>query len=166
MTKAINSFAVELPNASTDPNFLYKKELLKHIESNYPNMTVSGQNPPAVRRGVNHASYGNLLTFGTSKTHDIEWVERPSYACEKGYTPVYNLTKDWNKITRKLKELNDELYPENLHLSNGTEVEFHKNFVKVGYKRVSYDNVRFKVTLASLIFSNEDIEAMYFNLMR
>ncbi len=166
MTKANNSFVVEIPNVSTDPNFLYKKELLKHIEANYPHMTVSGKTPPVVRRGVDQASYGNLITFGTSKTHDIEWVERPAYACEKGYAPVYNLVKDWNKITNRLAQLNDELYPSNLNLSNGTEVEFHKNFVKVGYKRVSYNDVRFKVTLASLIFSNEDIEAMYFNLMR
>lgn len=165
--KANNSFAVVIPNVTTDPNLFYKKELFELIKKNYPEFTVSGQVPPAVRRGVEHASHGNLLTFGTAKTHDIEWVERPSYACEKGYVPVYDLVQDWNKITNRLEKLYKELYPGNLRLDNGMEVEFHKNFVKVGMQRVSYDRVNIlRVSKIGMIFTNEDIEAMYFNLQR
>jgi hypothetical protein len=167
MTKANNSFAVEIPSRDTDPNLFYKKELLALIAKNYPEFTVSGKTPPVVRRGVEHASYGNLLTFGTSKTHDVEWVERTGYACEKGYAPVYNLVKDWKKITSRLEDLNNERYPAKLRLSNGLDVEFFDNFVKVGYNRVSYSDIRAtKVSALNIFFSNSDIEAMYWSIVR
>lgn len=167
MTKAINSFAVEIPSRDTDPNLFYKKELLALIAEKYPQFTVSGKNPPVIRRGVEYASHGNLLTFGTSKTHDVEWVERTGYACEKGYAPVYNLVKDWKAITNRLNNLYNEKYPAKMRLSNGTEVEFFDNFVKVGYKRVSYTDIRTaKVEALNIFFSNRDIEAMYFSLVR
>lgn len=169
MTKANNSFAVEIPSRDTDPNLFYKKELLALIAKKYPNFTIAGKVPPTVRRGVEYASHGNLLTFGTSKTHDVEWVERPGFACEKGYAPILNLVKDWNKITARLEALNNERYPAKLKLSNGTEVEFFDNFVKVGYNRVSYADVRYatpRVAALNIFFSNSDIEAMYWSLNR
>ena len=129
-------------------------------------MTVSGKVPPRVARGVEYASHGNLLTFGTSKTHDVEWIERPSYACEKGYSPVYNLVSDWNKITDRLEKLNEERYPSRLRLSNGMEVEFFKNFVKVGYNRVEYKDFYRTSTFATILLTASDIEALYFSLQR
>jgi len=167
MTKANNSFAVEIPSKQVDPNNFYKKELLNLIAKKYPELTVSGKVPPMVARGVEYASHGNLLTFGTAKTHDVEWVERPSFACEKGYAPVYNLVKDWDKITNRLEKLYNELYPRGLRLSNGMDVEFHKNFVKVGYQRVSYDRVNvLSVRSLGFYLTNDDIVNMYFGIIR
>lgn len=170
MTKANNSFAVEIPNRTTDPNLFYKKELLALIAAKYPEFTVSGKNPPVVARGVEYASHGNLLTFGTSKTHDIEWVERPSYACEKGYAPIFDLVKDWNKITSQIEKLHEELYPSRLRMSNGMEVEFFKNFVKIGYDRVAYKDLAnyYKATpkltsIINIILTKADIEALYYS---
>ncbi|HSH50590.1 MAG TPA: hypothetical protein VK982_02600 [Bacteroidales bacterium] len=164
MSKALNSFVVEIPNYTTDPNLYYKKELLKLIANKYPNFTVSGKDRPVIRRGVEHASYNNLLTFGTSSTHDVEWIERRTYACEKGYVPVYNLTKDWDKIQNRLAKLYDELYPETYKTDRGYEVEFFKNFVKIGYKRVSYEDFRFKFVIGQVILTKDDIEALYFSM--
>lgn len=167
MTKANNSFAVVIPGRDTDPNLFYKQNLLKEIAAKYPNFTISGKNPPVVTRGVEHAGYGNLLTFGTAKTHDIEWVERVTYACEKGYAPIYDLVKDWDKIMDRLGKLYEERYPSRFHVSNGMEVEFFKNFVKIGYNRVDYKDLhKYGVTNLSVLFNiiltKDDIAALYF----
>jgi len=169
MTKANNSFAVEIPSRATDPNLFYKKELLALIASKYPEFSVSGKNPPVIARGVEYASHGNLLTFGTSKTHDVEWVERPTYACEKGYSPIFDLVKDWNKIVNKIADLHEERYPSRLRISNGMEVEFFKNFVKIGYERVPYNEVgNFRAipnlaAMFNIVLTKADIEALYYS---
>jgi len=169
MAIANNSFAVEIPTRDMDPNLFYKKELLTLITNKYPHFTVSGKVPPAINRGVEYASHGNLLTFGTAKTHDVEWVERPGYVCEKGYAPIFNLVKDWNKIVSRLDALNDELYPKKLKLSNGMDVEFFENFVKIGYNRVAYKAnsfVGYWPSALSVLLSNDDIEALFYNRTR
>jgi hypothetical protein len=171
MTKARNSFAVILPSVANDPQMFYKEQLLNHIRKNFPEFTISGEVPPTVRRGVEYATHGTLLTFGTAKTHDVEWVERPTYACEKGYTPVLDLTKDWDKIIARLNDLCEERYPKNPVLSNGMEVEVHKNFVKLGYNYVSraeYDRLRGAIVVrkvrTNIVLNNDDIATLYFSM--
>jgi hypothetical protein len=172
--KAANSFAVRLADRNTDPNNFYKERLLNYVKTHFPKFTIAGENPPPVGRGVEYASHGNALTFGTAKTHDVEWVERPEYLCEKGYAPIYDIVKDWNKITERLGQLYAERYPAPRRLSNGMEVEYFKNFVKVGYNRVSYSDldtilalyygIAPKVKVTTITFTNDDVREMYFNL--
>lgn len=157
------AFVVELPSASQDPHNFYKREFVKEvldIRRKYPNFTVAGIDDPAVRRGIEHASHNNLITVGTAKTHDVEWVERRSFACEKGYNPVYNLVSDYTKVVNKLKDYAEKNYGyTSFNLDNGTTVVIHKNFIKIGYKVVYFNEFRELVGLTP-----NDIRRIYNNL--
>jgi hypothetical protein len=151
-----NSFVIEVGTVDQDPNLFYKKGFMAELKK-YPWLTVSGQNPPPVGRGVEYASHGNLITVGTADKHDVEWIERPNYARERGLTPVLNLVKDWNTITAKLKTYADSKM--GYTTEAGAKVTFHPNYVKVGFKAYPY-------TDAQLVFTNADIINMYFGLKR
>ena len=101
-------FAVELPTLANDPRGFYKKGLVDIILNRYKNLTVAGIDNPDVKRGIEYAGPGNLITFGTAKNHDVNWVARPDYAREKGYKPVYDLIKDWNTIVSKISAFSAE----------------------------------------------------------
>ena len=144
-------FAVELPTLANDPRGFYKKGLVDIILNRYKNLTVAGIDNPDVKRGIEYAGPGNLITFGTAKNHDVNWVARPDYAREKGYKPVYDLIKDWNTVTakidmfarekRRLQELeernryasyNSYYGPVTIDLGNNVKVQVFDSFIKVG----------------------------------
>lgn len=94
MTKACN-------NSTAD---FYKRVIIKMAKDLGLTVAATGVN---VRRGLEFAGYGNVLTVGTvfEKTGiDMEWIERPGFACEKGYKPVYDIIDDYNTIKAKLHE--------------------------------------------------------------
>ena len=157
------AFVVELPSADRDPQNFYKRgfveELLK-TRAQYPTFTIAGIDAPDVRRGIEFASNGNLLTVGTAKTHDAEWVERPNFAREKGYEPVFDLVKDWKKVTDRLKKYAEEVHGNTIvDLSGGRKAIIHRDFIKIGYKCYSYAEFGGMFGLTP-----NDIKTIYFNL--
>lgn len=153
-----HSFVVAIPNQAADPNNFYKKGLMDLVTNKYPWLTVDGQNPPPTRRGVDMASHGNLITFGTADKHDVSWIERPDYARERGLTPVLDLIKDWNTITAKLKTFAESKMTYTTEA--GAKVTFHQNYVKVGYKAYAYSNQ----VEVSLVLTKKDILNLYLSL--
>lgn len=130
----MTTFAVELPGTDRDPRGFYKKGLVEIMTSpKYSKLTIAGIDVPAVLRGIEHAGPGSLITVGTAKNHDINWVERPGYAREKGYAPVYDLIQDWNKVTDKLDQYYNEKYPKykTMTTSTGAKVEIYPHFIKI-----------------------------------
>ena len=103
-----DKFFVELPSYNRDNNGFYKRTLLNTIEKKYPWLTVAGLDSPFktpkgnVINGVQNAGPGSLLTFGTGRQHDVNWVKRPSFAAERGYEPILNPITNWNTIMNKL----------------------------------------------------------------
>ena len=142
------NFAVELPTRAQDPSGFYKKGLIDKVTKQYPWLTVAGLDAPFKLkngrdlRGVDYAGPGSVITFGTAKNHDVNWVERPDYAREKGYTPVYNLVKDWSSVVSRLDafaKAKKPVYRPTYKSSSvsyyvgGSVVEVFDNFIKIGY---------------------------------
>ncbi len=142
------NFAVELPTKAQDPNGFYKKGLVNKLINQYPWLKVAGLDDPHYTksgryiRGIDYAGPESVLTFGTAKNHDVNWVERPDYVREKGYTPIYNLAKDWTKVVSRLKAFANAKKPVYNRVSNsastyfvvaGCPVEVFDNFIKIGY---------------------------------
>lgn len=151
-----NNFAVEL--SANDVRGFYKKGLMDRIVNDYPWLTVAGIDAPYTTpggkqiTGVEYAGAGNVLTFGTAKQHDVNWVRRPDYVREKGYAPVYDIVKDWNTILNRLDSFARDRKPapvynrcvgcpynkttetnRSFYLSDGTKVTVFDNFIKIGY---------------------------------
>ncbi len=154
-----NNFAVEL--SANDVRGFYKKGLMDRIINNYPWLTVAGIDAPYTTpggksiTGVEYAGAGNVLTFGTAKQHDVNWVRRPDYVREKGYAPVYDIVKDWTTIVNRLDAFARDRKPapayrcnpcancpfakkdnstsNYFYLSDGTKVTVFDNFIKIGY---------------------------------
>jgi len=158
-----NSFAVVLPSKSEDPQNFYKKgfieEVLK-VRRDYPGLTVAGIDNPDVRRGIEYATNDHLMTVGTAKHHDINWVERANYAREKGYKPVYNLIENWNEVVADLKKYAETHYGSTtVRLSGGRVAIIHRDFIKVGYKCYPYATFG-----AALGLTPGDVKDLYNNL--
>lgn len=106
---ANDKFIVQLPTAAQDTTGFYKREFLGAVQKKYPWLTIAGLDAPFttpkgnVINGVQYAGAGNLITVGTARQHDVNWVKRAAFACEKGYNPVYDLVKDWNTVMGKLE---------------------------------------------------------------
>ena len=157
-----DKFAVVLPTSQLDNSGFYKSGLMTKIINKYPWLTVAGLDEPTrlksgrLLRGVNMAGAGNVITFGTAKNHDVNWIERADYAREKGIAPVYDLIKDWNTVIAKLDAFAIARKPKpvyrNVYSSNcygcsyynqaatgsvfyvgGQKVEVFDGFIKIGY---------------------------------
>ena len=130
-----NSFAVVIPSKERDPQGFYKKNFVELLQSpKYNKLTIAGIDIPTVLRGIQHAGPDTLLTVGTAKNHDINWIERPTYACERGIEPIFDLVKDWNTVTNKLDTYYNEKYPKfrSFTASTCAVVEVYPHFIKVG----------------------------------
>jgi len=142
-----STFAVQLPTIAQDKNGYYKSQFVKNITTKYPWLTIAGMDAPFTLksgrelRGIEYAGPTELLTFGTAKNHDINWVKDPNYACGKGYNPVYNLLKDWNKIESELAAFAAARKPAPKYVTRetgssfytgGQKVEVFDNFFKIG----------------------------------
>lgn len=105
-----NAFVFQLPSKEQDPNCIYKKIMLSEVDRLFGELTIAGFDEPYKTkmgnfiRGLQEAQPGSIVTVGTAKNHDINWIERPAYALEKGYAPIYDLLKDWATIKVKLAE--------------------------------------------------------------
>lgn len=144
-----SNFFVQLPSASNDPRGFYKAGLVNAI-SKYPWLKVAGLDAPFTTnkgtdiRGIQFAGPDNLITFGSAKNHDINWVKRADYAREKGYHPVYDIIKDWNTVMGKLDKFATERKPRpryqevymhgtaDVFYAGGQRVEVYDNYIKVG----------------------------------
>jgi len=132
LTKSVGN---DTANNST-ANF-YKRQLMQNIDE--LGLTVAGQDAPPVRSGINQAGFGNLITIGTAPNHDVEWVRRPQFACEKGYKPILDIVDDWTEINRLLVQYYKDKYE--MKLKYGAKVTFHDGFVKIGTEIVTYDEM-------------------------
>ncbi len=113
----VNSFAFVLPGKNEDPNGYYKQLFVEFITKEFPELTIAGFDRPYYTnmgkyiRGIDHAGAETVITVGTAPNHDINWIERPLYALEKGIVPIYNLVKDFAAIKAKLTAYRDAKYP-------------------------------------------------------
>lgn len=124
------SFGVSFENNyNEETSQFYKRRILDKART--LGLTLSGEDSPWVRRGMSHCGKGNVLTVGTSRTHDVEWIERLAYAAEKGIAPIFDGVKDYNEIIGKLVKYADEKY--GMRLSSGARVSFHRGFVKIDH---------------------------------
>ena len=162
MTKS--TFVVQLPSIAQDKNYYYKKTFVKNIITKYPWLTIAGIDAPFTLksgrelRGIDHAGAEHLLTFGTAKNHDINWVQNANYACGRGYNPVYNLLTDWNKIESELAAFAAARKPAPKYVTRetgssfyagGQKVEVYDNFFKIGYNIIPRTKANSNVYTAS-----------------
>lgn len=134
MTKAVGENTRQ-NNSTMD---FYKRQFLQNARD--LGLTISGENPPRVKSGIEEAGHGNILTVGTSSKHDVEWIRRPQYACEKGRTPVLDIVDDWNEVNRLLLRYFEEKYQ--MKLRSGATATVHDGFVKIGTEIVTFDELK------------------------
>ena len=143
------NFFVKLPSANIDPRGYYKQGLIDNINK-YPWLTVAGLDAPFTTpsgkgiRGINFAGPDQLITFGTAKNHDINWVENGDYARKKAYAPVYDLQKDYALVLSKLDAFAQARKPRPSYSTaylrgtgssfyvSGQRVEVYDNYIKIG----------------------------------
>lgn len=90
-------------------NLEYADDLLRLAQRN--GLTVSGDGTCNAGRNlgdIRNIEKGQLITFGTSERFDVNWVARRQYAYDNGLVPVYDVVKDWTKVTKAIKEMADE----------------------------------------------------------
>ena len=117
----------------------YKDQLIKNAKA--AGLTVAEY--PYVRRGIDEAGAGNVLSFFTSDKFDMDWGQRPQFYCERGIKPVYDLVDDWNEVNAALVKGADVKY--GLRTKDGAKITVHKDFIKVGHHVVTNE------TLAEII---------------
>lgn len=138
MTMTKTKFVVDMTKAETDRTARFYKERIIENARKW-NLTLAGEDFPPVRSGIQQAGMGNLLTVGTAPNHDMEWIRRPEFACEKGYKPVYDIVEDYNTIVQELFKYAQE--KNKIRLISGTKVSFHDGFVKIGEEIVTNDEL-------------------------
>lgn len=138
-----NAFAVVLTGKTTSTTDYYLAVLVEKCQK--AGLTVTGiDTPPYVKRGIEHATTGHVLTVGGSKTHDVDWIERAAYACEKGYNPIFtDIVGQWKDINNQLDayiESNAKTYID----FNGSkrEIEVYDNFVIVRGRNAYEDDLK------------------------
>lgn len=118
-------------------------------------LSVSGDGSNPVKGGdITNAKKGDLVTFGTSSRFDVNWIRRAEYALENGYAPIYDVVKDWNTVSKAMKEFASKGQQKSFALNNGGNVSFHHRFVKIGLDVYPYDD--FKV----VYITNNEIRQM------
>lgn len=124
-----NSFVISFENTynATTATFYRNRILDKARELG---LTVAGEDYPRVKRGVMHMSKGNAMTIGTAKNHDVEWIERLSFAAERGLNPIFDGVTEYNEVVGRMVKYAEDKY--GMKLSSGARVTFHKGFVKIG----------------------------------
>jgi hypothetical protein len=134
----------------------YVKELVRQAQQ--LQLTVSGDGTAPVKGGdIREAGKGDQITFGTSNRFDVNWVKRDQYFCQKGYAPVYDIVKDWNKIEKALKQFADR--KKQLTCCNGVNVNFHSRFMVVDGRVISYEQNKIAASLP--VYMVNDIMAQY-----
>lgn len=136
------NFAVLLPSREFDATGFYKKGLIDAVLNKYPWLKVAGVDEPSFTkqgkyiRGVDYAGPGNLITFGSAKYHDVNWIERPDFARSKGRGPIYDLAKQYDKVMEKLEDFamsRKPWYYVTKKAKNYGDLEVYDNFIRIGY---------------------------------
>jgi len=124
----------------------YVKELVRQAQN--LGLTVSGDGTAQAggKLGdIRNAEKGDQITFGTSSRFDVNWIARDQYFCQKGYAPVYDIVKDWNKIEKAMKAFAEK--KQLLKLSNGSDVQFHSRFMVVDGRVTPYNSHKLVVEM-------------------
>jgi len=126
----------------------YVKELVRQAQN--LNLTVSGDGTSPVRGGdITQARKGDQITFGSSSRFDVNWTKRDQYFCQKGFAPVYDIVKDWNKIEKAMKQFaNDK---RSIRTTDGTNVRFHSRFMVVDGKVIPYNRNEIAVIMPAQV---------------
>lgn len=130
-------------------------------------LTVSGDGTAPAKGGdIRQVRKGDQITFGSSSRFDVNWTKRDEYFCGKGYAPVYDIVKDWNKIDKAMKQFAEQ--KRSLNLNNGTNIRFHSRFMVVDGKIISYDRNRILVEMpaATLRGLLDEIEVINIRVLR
>ena len=102
------NFTVTLPTKKQDRFGLKKAAFVETIISACPWLTVAGIDTPYKNilgrdiKGVDYAPAGTHLTFGTSKTHDVNWVEDLNYLKDGHNMPNYDLMTETSGALKHL----------------------------------------------------------------
>lgn len=132
----------------------YVKELVRQAQN--LNLTVSGDGTAPTKGGdITQAQKGDQITVGSSTRFDVNWTKRDQYFCQKGYAPVYDIVKDWNKIEKALKQFADQ--KKKLNTISGNDIRFHARFMVVDGRVVPYNKQEIAVlvpveTLRDIMF--------------
>lgn len=133
-----NSLVIDMSKTITNATAdFYKREFLKNARN--LGLSIAGEDIPPVLSGIEEAGMGNLLTVGTADNHDVEWIRRPQFACERGLKPVYDIVDDWNEIQEALVKFYEEKY--GLRTKDGAKITIHDGYVKVGYHIITDDTL-------------------------
>jgi hypothetical protein len=148
-----NKFAVKLPSANVDPYGYYKKAIIDKLIDKYPYLTMAGLDAPFYTpsgkpiRSVEYASAGDAITFGTAKSHDVNWVKNTNFM--NGVVPTYDIQKDWTEVMSnidafaKARKPKQSYNPYTVHSSycNCSSCNSSENYFYVGGKLVEvYDD--------------------------
>jgi hypothetical protein len=126
----------------------YVRELVRQAQE--LGLTVSGDGTAPVKGGdIREVAKGGLITVGTSKNFDVNWIKRDGYFTSKKIAPVYDIVKDWNKIEKAMKQFADQ--KKSVNLNDGTTVRFHSRFMVVDGKVIPYDRNKIVVEMPAMI---------------
>lgn len=143
----------------------YVKELVRQAQN--LNLTVSGDGTAPTKGGdITQAQKGDQITIGSSTRFDVNWTKRDQYFCQKGYAPVYDIVKDWNKIEKALKQFADQ--KKKLNTVNGNDIRFHARFMVVDGRVVPYNRQEIAVlvpveTLRDIMFQYDILTVKVIN---
>ena len=143
----------------------YVKELVRQAQN--LNLTVSGDGTAPTKGGdITEARKGDQITVGSSSRFDVNWTKRDQYFCQKGYAPVYDIVKDWNKIEKALKQFADQ--KKRLNTVDGNDIRFHARFMVVDGRVVSYNRQEIAVlvpveTLRDIMFQYDILTVKVIN---
>jgi hypothetical protein len=88
-------------------NLNYAQEILDIAQRK--GLTVSGDGSArSTGRNIEEILPNEILTFGTSKRFDVNFISRPSYAKKNNLVPVYDVVKDYRKVIEAINEMADE----------------------------------------------------------
>jgi len=145
------NFTVTLPTNKQDKFGLKKTAFVETVIAACPWLTVAGIDTPFKNilgrdiKGVDYAPAGSHLTFGTSKTHDVNWIEDLDYLKDGHNMPNYDLMTETSGALKHLalfaqnhKPAKKEFDIYSSHSScplcgNITDVEEFASCTKVGY---------------------------------
>ena len=122
----------------------YLRELVRQAQNE--NLTVSGDGTAPTKGGdITEARKGDIVSFGSSSRFDVNWIKRDEYACKKGVAPVYEASKDWNKIEKAIKKFAEQ--KRTMNLVDGTNIRFHSRFMVVDGRVIPYEKNQIAVLM-------------------
>ncbi len=65
-------------------------------------LTVS--NNKETKNGIENIELGHCISVGTSDKFHVNWARRIDYYADREIVPVYDISLDWTKITKRLND--------------------------------------------------------------